>query len=167
MVTGHRIQHLTPDMRPWVRAELARLAVKLRDEHGMTAGICGMAIGADLWWADAVVRAGLRLEAHVPFPQQPNKWRDEDRAEWSRLLGLAAQTVTYGDGYDVRLLHRRNEGMIRACSAAVAVFDTRKSAGGTASAVRKLIRAGVPVVHVDPVGQRTTLRRTQSPSQVA
>jgi hypothetical protein len=72
MVAGHRPQHLHPNVRPWIRAELDRLAVKLRIEHGTTVGISGMAAGADLWWADAVVRAGLHLHAHVPFPQQPD-----------------------------------------------------------------------------------------------
>lgn len=39
MVTGHRPQHLHPNVRPWVRDELARLAIKLRDEYGTTVGI--------------------------------------------------------------------------------------------------------------------------------
>jgi uncharacterized phage-like protein YoqJ len=167
MVTGHRPQHLRLEVRDWVRAELDRLAVKLRDEHGTVTGISGMAIGADLWWADAVVRAGLRLEAHVPFPQQPDKWRDTDKAEWQRLLGHAAETTTYGTGYSVRLLHARNDGMIRACSAAVAVLDPSKTEGGTASAVRKLLAVNVPIVHVDPVAQLTTLRRRHATAQAA
>ncbi len=158
MVTGHRPQHLHPNARPWVRAELDRLAVKLRDGHGATVGISGMAIGADLWWADASVRAGLLLHAHVPFPQQPDKWRDEDKVEWRRLLGLAVSTTTYGSGYDVRLLHKRNDGMIAACSLAVAVHDPRKTEGGTASAVRKLIGLDIPVIHVNPEARMTTLR---------
>lgn len=159
MVTGHRPQHLTIPARPWVRSELDRLAVKLRDEYGTTVGVSGMAVGADLWWADAVVRAGLRLHAHVPFPQQPDRWRDEDRAEWVRLLGLASHTETYGTGFSVRLLHARNDGMIKACTAAIAVHDPRKTDGGTASAVRKLLDAGRPIIHVDPVARMTTLRR--------
>lgn len=162
MVTGHRPQHLRPDARPWVRAELLRLAVKLRDEHGATVGISGMAIGADLWWADAVIKAGLDLHAHVPFPQQPDKWRDADRDEWSRLLGMAAHTETYGPTFSVRLLHARNDGMIRACSLAIAVHDPAKIEGGTASAVRKLLAVGRPVIHVDPVARMTTLRRATS-----
>jgi uncharacterized phage-like protein YoqJ len=161
MVTGHRPQHLRPDARPWVRSELDRLARKLRDEHETTVGISGMAIGADLWWADAVVNAGLELRAHVPFPQQPDKWRAEDRAEWLRLLGLASHTETYGAGFSIRLLHARNDGMIRACHAAIAVHDPRKTEGGTASAVRKLIAVGRPVIHVDPWARMTTLRRAE------
>ncbi len=159
MVTGHRPQHLHPDVRSWVRTELDRLAIKLRDGYGTTTGISGMAIGADQWWASSVLSAGLRLEAHVPFPQQPDKWRAEDRAEWSRLLGLASSTVTYGTDYDVRILHQRNDGMIKASDAAIAVFDPAKITGGTASAVRKLSALGFPVIHVDPVARMTTLRR--------
>jgi hypothetical protein len=161
MVTGHRPQHLHPNVRSWIRAELDRLAVKLRIEHGMTTGVSGMALGADLWWADAVVRAGLQLHAHVPFPQQPDPWRPEDRAEWSRLIGLASHTETYGADFDVRLLHARNDGMIRASAAAIAVFDPRKTDGGTASAVRRLTAVGLPVIHVNPVTRATTLRRAE------
>lgn len=162
MVTGHRPQHLSPGVRLWVRTELRRLALKLRNEHGTNTGISGMAIGADLWWADAVVKAGLKLWAHVPFPQQSDKWRDEDRAEWERLCRKAWRLKTYGGRYDVKTLHARNDGMIteteRLDGAAVAVWDPRKTEGGTASAVRKLTAAGLPIIHVNPATRTTTLR---------
>jgi len=159
MVTGHRPQHLSPDVRPWVRAELQRLALKLRDAHGMTTGVSGMAIGADLWWADAVVRAGVPLWAHVPFPQQPERWPAKDRAEWQRLLGLAVKTTTYGPDFDVKLLHARNDGMLQAADLAVAVHLPAKRLGGTASAVRKATALGLPIIHVNPTARTTTLRR--------
>lgn len=159
MVTGHRPQHLAPDVHGWVRSELARLAVKLRDDHGMAVGVSGMAIGADLWWADALVGNGIPLWAHVPFPQQPDRWRAEDRSEWERLLGLAVKTTTYGPDFDVKLLHARNDGMIRVSAAAIAVWLPDKHDGGTASAVRKLTAAGTPVIHVNPAVRVTTLRR--------
>jgi hypothetical protein len=159
MVTGHRPQHLDPDVRPWVRSELDRLAEKLRGECGADVGVSGMAIGADLWWADSVVRAGLRLWAHVPFPQQPDKWGSEDRAEWERLCRVARKLKTYGGRYDVRTLHARNDGMIEVSSAAIAVWLPSKVTGGTASAVQKLDKAGVPVIHVNPATRTTVLRR--------
>jgi hypothetical protein len=158
MVTGHRPQHLRPDVRPWVRAELDRLAGKLHTQHGTITGISGMALGADLWWADAVVKAGLRLWAHVPFPQQPDPWSGEDRAEWRRLLGRAALTTTYGPDFDVKLLHARNAGMIKVCDAAIGVWLPGKTTGGTASAVRKLTALDVPIIHVNPTDRVTTLR---------
>jgi hypothetical protein len=148
MVTGHRPQHLHPTVRPWVQVELERLAVKLRD------GVSGMALGCDLWWADAVVRAGLRLAAHVPFPQQPAKWRPEDQAEWWRLLGHAVQTVTYGSSYDVRLLHARNRGMVDGSDQVVAVWVYGKK-GGTHAALEYAVQRGRRPIWVDPESQRT------------
>lgn len=158
MLTGHRPQHLHPSVRPWIRSELERLAVKFRDEYGATVGVSGMALGCDLWWADAVVKAGLHLWAHVPFPQQPEKWAEADKTEWSRLCRVARKLKTYGGYYDVKTLHARNDGMIREADAAIAVWDPRKTEGGTASAVRKLTAAGLPIIHVNPETRTTTLR---------
>lgn len=162
MVTGHRPQHLNPDARPWVRSELQRLAGKLRDEHGTTAGVSGMAVGADLWWAASVLDAGIRLHAHIPFPQQPNKWAPEDRAEWERLCRAAAETEIYGSRYDVRTLHARNDGMLdeteTAGGAVVAVLLPGKVNGGTASAVEKATSRRLPIIHVNPATRQTTLR---------
>lgn len=165
MVTGHRPQHLSPSVHDWVRFELNRLAVKLRAEHGMTTGISGMAIGADLWWADALVTNGIPLWAHVPFPQQPDRWTAENRVEWQRLLGLAVKTTTYGPDFDVKLLHARNDGMLREANAVISVLLPGKTSGGTASAVRKATALGLPIIHINPEARTTTLRRPDTRTQ--
>jgi len=166
MVTGHRPQHLHPSVQPWIRSELDRLAVKLRDEHGTIAGISGMAIGADQWWAASVLNADLKLHAHVPFPQQADKWGAEDRAEWNRLCERAWKLKTYGSRYEVRTLHERNDGMIAETRAAggavIAVWLPSKTSGGTASAVEKATKAGLPIIHVNPEQRITTLRMPQA-----
>lgn len=160
MVTGHRPQHLPPGSADWVHAELERLAIKLRDEHGMTIGISGMALGADTWWADALVRHGVPLEAHVPFPQQPDRWPVDTQAEWRRLRGLAAKVETYGPEYDVKWLHVRNDGMLRSpADLVIAVLDPAKTDGGTASAVRKATGLRLSIIHVNPRTLATTIRR--------
>jgi uncharacterized phage-like protein YoqJ len=108
------------------------------------------------------VKSGLRLSAHVPFPQQPDKWAEDDKAEWSRLCRLAHTLKTYGGYFDVKTLHARNDGMIREAGqqtgAAVAVWDPRKTEGGTASAVRKLRAGGLLIIHVNPETRTTRLR---------
>lgn len=154
MVTGHRPQHLQPSAQDWVRSELSRLAGKLRDDHGMVTGISGMALGCDLWWADTVVRAGMRLAAHVPYPQQAAKWRPEDQAEWWRLLGQAARTVTYGSQYDVRLLSAKNHGMVDTSDHVIAVWVYGKR-GGTRAALEYAVLRGRRPIWVDPETRRT------------
>jgi uncharacterized phage-like protein YoqJ len=164
--TGHR--RIPPAVLPWVRTKLAAAATWLRDQRQTRVGISGMALGADMLWAEAVLDAGLGLHAHVPFPQQPNLWPDDQRVRWRRLLERAAEVVWYGDldgvpeaqrkATAVRLLHARNDGMLAASAAVVAVYDPRQTGGGTASAVRKAIRLRLPVVHLDPAARTVRVR---------
>lgn len=162
--TGHRPQHLTARERDWVRRELARVTRKLRDEHGMRVGISGMAVGADQWWAAELVNTGVSLHAHVPFPQQPDRWCQADRDEWRRLLDLAASVTYYGDHYDVKLLHARNAGMLAACDVVVAVYKPSKSSGGTASAVRSARQRRLPIVLLNPESMAVTLANARTAS---
>ena len=154
-LTGHRPKHLSPSARDWVRAELTHHAVRLRDQHGMTCGISGMASGADLWWADAVVRADVTLWPHVPYRQQPDPWSESDRQEWARLLGEARrQPVVYGPSPEVRWLFARNRGMVDAADLVLAVW-IRGRRGGTCEALRYALDRGHRPTWVDPVRRET------------
>ncbi|MFG1846740.1 hypothetical protein [Micromonospora carbonacea] len=170
MVTGHRPQHLAAGTEDWVRGELDRLAVKLRDHHGLTTGITGMALGADMWWAQSLHLAEVPYAAHIPFPQQPDPWRRSNPqavAEWERLRAHADREVVYGDlaglaeharkRVVVRLLHKRNDGLLAASNAVVAVWCPSKLDGGTYSALTKAHRAGLPVIHINPEARTVTL----------
>jgi uncharacterized phage-like protein YoqJ len=149
MVTGHRPKHFTPTQQSWVREELVRLAVKLRDERGMTTGISGMAIGSDLWWADSVVKAGVRLEAHIPFTGQADSWPKDQHREYVRLLGLAADTVTYESAFTMQSFHQRNYGMIHSSSQVVGIWR-RGATGGTLSTLKYALSLGYRPVWVNP-----------------
>lgn len=154
-VTGHRPKHLPPPAREWVREELTHLAVRLRQRHGMTIGISGMALGADLWWADAVIKSGAALWPHVPYRQQPDLWDPADQQEWARLLGEAGRPpVVYGAHPDTRLLFARNHGMVDACDLLLAVW-IRGKRGGTCEALRYAVDCGHRPTWVDPVGRET------------
>ena len=58
----------------WPRPEVDRVLFKLVREHGTTDAATGMAIGADTDFEWSALNAGLKLHAHVPFPQQPDRW---------------------------------------------------------------------------------------------
>jgi uncharacterized phage-like protein YoqJ len=115
-----------------------------------------MALGTDLWWAKAVLGAGLNLWAYVPFPQQPDPWPAHAKREWRRLLDRAAKVHYTADHYEVRFLHQRNTEMTRASTAVVAVWDPAKRDGGT---FRALVQADpdLPVVHINPAATETKL----------
>jgi hypothetical protein len=142
-----------------VREKLTVGAVWLRDEHGMKVGISGMALGVDTWWAHAVLAAGLELHAYIPFETQADRWTPVERAEWTRLRGLATVVRVVGPNprdrrEAVRLLHARNDAMLAESAAVVAVLLAGKVDGGTASAVRKAEQRGLSGVHLEPTARR-------------
>lgn len=159
MVTGHRPQFLSPESQAWAERELERVAVKLRDDHGMQVGISGMALGADTWWGFATLYAWQELWAFIPFPQQIDRWAPGDIARWWELRDRAAHEVLIANEYSVGALHARNDAMLENSDLVVAVWDPSKTTGGTASAVQKAQQRGLPILHLDPVAQTTTMRR--------
>lgn len=158
MVTGHRPQHLYPEQQDFAEAELARLAVKLRDDHGTQIAISGMALGADQWWAHHALAAGLALHAYIPFPTQDARWHHTQQKRWRELRRQASLEVMVSDRYSVAALHQRNDRMLDAADAVIAVWDPRITTGGTASCVRKAT-GNLPVIHVDLESLTTTLKR--------
>ena len=158
-VTGHRPQFLTPNQQTWAQGELDRLAVKLRDRHGTKVAITGAALGSDTWWARSAVRADLDVWAYIPFLDQAAKWADEDKVTWRALLGVATRTLILGAGYNVGLLHSRNDFMLRDADLVIAVWDPTKTTGGTASAVSKARAAGKTLVVVDVTSRTTRIER--------
>lgn len=159
MVTGHRPQFLSPDSQAWAERELERVAVKLRDQHGMQVGISGMALGADTWWGYATLYAWQELWAFIPFPQQSDRWAPADVVRWQELRERATHEMLIAGEYSVGALHARNDAMLENSDLVVAVWDPSKTTGGTASAVQKAQQRGLPILHVDPVAQTTAMRR--------
>lgn len=175
MVTGHRRQHLGPEEQAWVKIALARTAWRLRSAYGMEHAITGMALGADLWWAQAAMACGADLHAYVPFPTQPDPWAAEDRALWAETLACCVTTKMVLDrapadrGEAVRNLHARNDAMLsqtqRRQGLVVAVWKSEITTGGTASAVKKARSLGLPLLIHDPTTRR--IRREGWPGQTS
>lgn len=154
MITGHRPKGLPPTSLSWVEAEVSRVAAKLRDEFGMTDGLSGMALGPDQWWAQSVLDLGLRLHAHVPFPQQPDRWAPHQRDEWLDLLSRATTKVVYGHGFSSEHYRKRNEGLVDQSVQTVGVWVAGKPSG-TRNALAYAVRQGRRPIWVDPEMRRT------------
>jgi len=157
MVTGHRPQYMSTFQAAFATSELERLAAKLA-AAGTRVGISGMALGADRWWADAVIAAGLDLWSFIPFPQQAARWREVDRAHWQYLRGRAVHEHVTSLSYSVPALHQRNDDMLDAADAVIAVWSPSKTTGGTASCVQKAMRRGMPIIIVDLDAMETSMR---------
>ena len=97
--TGHRPQKLPWGMNekdPRCLALKLELAARLEAlaELGYRRFICGMALGCDMYFAEAVLALrdrvpDVRLEAAVPFGDQPGRWNAEQRRRYNRLIDAA------------------------------------------------------------------------------
>ncbi|WP_051407386.1 SLOG family protein [Nocardia sp. CNY236] len=160
-VTGHRPHDI--EQPSWVRDELDRLAVKLRDQHATQVALTGLAIGSDTWWAQSAIAAELRLWGYQPFPGQGAKWTSEQRNENAQILEHLDRLVVVADRYENRFYADRNQLLIGDADAVIAVRDPEKRRGGTVSALRAYC-PGMPVITVNVRDQKTTISRSFDPS---
>jgi len=150
MVTGHRPKSFGAGDELWSVRELHRTLKRLQRFHGVEEAISGMALGADTWWADSALSLGIPLAAYIPFEAQPDAWGRDDREKWRSLREQAHREVVLGDHYDVRLLHARNDAMLRDADLCVALWRKSATSGGTFSAVKKAQAMGKPLIILDP-----------------
>lgn len=150
---GHR-----PEKLPWgmeerdprcaaLKIQIAH-AVEEASHRGHTTFLCGMARGCDFWFAEAVLtlkqdRPELRLEAYLPCPSQPDRWRPEDQERYERLLMECDAVHMAESAYSEGCMLRRNRMMVDRCQELLTVWDG--SRGGTAAAIRYAKRLGKPV----------------------
>ena len=131
--TGHR-----PSRLPWGEDELAPgcLALKARLEEelerlygqGYRHFITGMARGADLYFAEAVLalrgrRVGVTLEAAVPCRTQPDGWDWAERARYQSILERCDMETMVQQNYSRDCMLRRNRYMVERSGLVLAVYD--------------------------------------------
>ena len=155
--TGHRPQKL-----PWgmneddprcgaLKAELdARLAAIY--ELGYRHFVCGMAIGCDMYFAEAVLRLreqhnDVTLEAAIPFGDQPGRWGQALRRRYNGLIDRADTVTVLQYGYTPDCMMRRNRYMVGRSSLMLACFNGRP--GGTMNTILYSERSGVKTVIIE------------------
>ena len=155
--TGHR-----PAKLPWgtnendprclaVREELAcRLEVVY--EAGYRRFLCGMAIGCDMLFAEAVLALQERcpdvlLEAVIPCGTQPDKWTLPQRLRYNRLLDRCSKVTVLQIHYSPDCMQRRNRYMVDHSSLLLACYNG--SPGGTMSTILYAQRQQIKVITMD------------------
>lgn len=149
MVTGHRPQGMTAEQTEFAKRALKAVGRQLKQDFGTVEAISGMALGVDTWWAMIALKLDLELAAYIPFPQQPEPWWAADQKRWAELRESAHREVVCAEEFSVRALHIRNDSMIKDADLAVAVWSPSQQRGGTASAVQKIRRRGMPMILID------------------
>ena len=133
--------------------------------------ISGMAAGVDLIAASVVVRLrgempekGIALEAAVPFPEQPSRWKQKTQAEYFRLLALCDRVSMFSERFSVAAYRERDRYMVGASSLVIGVESVPD--GGTARTLSYAKAQGRRIVLLgkDEVRSSTARRRRRRTS---
>ena len=123
-------------------------------EDGAREFYSGMALGIDMWCAEAVLelkkhRPEVRLTAMIPCPQQCDKWNVQQKRRYKDILAQCDQTICISPSYTSDCMHRRNRALVDICDVLLAVFDGRS--GGTKYTVEYAQKKGRRVLLLPPV----------------
>lgn len=147
--TGHR-----PDKLPWGTCEedyrclvlKKRLYEALERAYGAgyTHFIGGMARGADLYFAEAVLAlrekySNVTLEGARPCETQADSWPAEEHRRYQKILDGCDYETLIQRHYDRNCMSRRNRYMVDHSSRIIAVYDGVPK-GGTAQTLAYAMR---------------------------
>lgn len=150
--TGHR-----PDRLPWGVQEndprCRRIKERLKEalDRAYQAGcrhfICGMARGADLYFAEAVLtmredHPEITLECARPCETQADSWPAEEQARYYRILDHCNYETLVQHHYDRGCMTRRNRYMVDHSARVIAVYDGVPK-GGTAQTLAYALKQGL------------------------
>ena len=156
--TGYR-----PEKLPWGFDEgdprCARLAQRLYDFaealylSGIRRYLCGMALGSDMLFCQAVIRLRalhleIVLEAAIPFPGQSDRWPEQARERYLELLHGCSRITVLSEQYTPACMRERNEYMVNQSSVLVAVYDGKR--GGTMMTVNYAKKQGLEILQIMP-----------------
>ena len=127
-------------------------------EAGCRHFICGMARGADLYFAEAVLalrecRPGVTLECARPCESQAHSWPKKEQERYQSILDQCDYETLVQHRYDRFCMMRRNRYMVDHAAHILTVYNGVPQ-GGTAQTLLYAIRKGV-LVHPVPLEEET------------
>jgi hypothetical protein len=163
-ITGHRLNRLPEAGRASVKAELGRLLDRMLAQSTRLVLVSGLAEGSDRLAADAALARGIALRAILPFAAEEYEkdFPDPDSKAAFRWLLSKAERISALPGDRARAdaaYEAAGLAMLDAARILLAVWDGGPSAGrgGTTDIVTRATARGIPVLWIDPAGQRAAI----------
>ncbi len=159
--TGHRPNHL-----PWGEDETHPLCVSCKErlaveielayQAGFRRFLCGMAMGGDLLFAEAVLACGnthanLLLDAAIPCLDQTKGWPPEQVQRYQRILEQipANRQILIQPERTRNCMLRRDRYMVNQSQRVIALYDG-KSTGGTQYTLGYALKKGLETTIINP-----------------
>lgn len=160
--TGHR--ELLRGDPAWVRDQLAKACVWLRDVKGTRYAVSGLALEFDMDWAEAALTARLELCVAIPFEEQAAKWKPEQQERWRRIRAAAtSEKVLGGIPPDLppkyrssvvnSLMAARDRFMVDHAGTVITDWEPGRLFGGTTNTLIYAAERRKRGIHLDPVAR--------------
>ena len=143
-VSGHRT----------IEKDLNKPKLKLIFEKLILMGIdtflIGMAIGFDTLCFQILEelrrKYKIKIIACIPCPSQADKFNQEQKKEYDRLVSVADDKIVLSQEYTPSCMQKRNIFMVDNSACVVCYLNKKK--GGTFNTVRYANKKGVPVINI-------------------
>lgn len=155
--TGHRNAKL-----PWGANDSDPRCIELKKEifsrlegiyeTGYRHFICGMAIGCDTYFAQAVIRLrqlhpDVTLEAAIPCGTQPDKWPVNARIRYNSLVDSCDKITVLQIAYSPDCMMKRNKYMVDNSSLILSCYDG--TPGGTMNTLLYAMRQNIKIITIE------------------
>ena len=148
-ITGHRPGSLSTEQRQYMQEGLDFIASGLVGYYGAERFLTGLALGADMIWAELALKYGIEYDAYIPFEGQEDRWSQADQKRYKELRSSASSEKVFGQQFSNKLYHARNDTLIRDSDLLVAVWRPSVQKGGTFSTVQKSLKRNHPTLLLD------------------
>ena len=123
-------------------------------ECGAADFFTGMALGVDIWCAEAVLELKklhpeVKLTAVLPCRGQDAKWGIEERQRYDRILRACDKVMCLSESYTKDCMLNRNKALVELCDVLVAVYDGKN--GGTKFTVDYAAKSGRKTIVIPPM----------------
>jgi uncharacterized phage-like protein YoqJ len=152
-----------PEKLPWGQNENDNRCVALKEKlndiisavytSGIRHYICGMALGCDTYFFEAVLQfkedhADVTLEAALPCEDQAARWNEQQRNRYFQLIQQCDTETYVSRKYTPDCMMRRNIYMVDHSTVLIAVYDGRF--GGTMHTVGYAETNGLEIIQIKP-----------------
>lgn len=148
-ITGHRPGSLSTEQRQYMQEGLEFIASGLVGYYGAERFLTGLALGADMIWAELALKYGIEYDAYIPFEGQEDRWSQADQKRYKELRSSASSEKVFGQQFSNKLYHARNDTLIRDSDLLVAVWRPSVQKGGTFSTAQKSLKRNHPTLLLD------------------
>lgn len=154
--SGHR-----PSKLPWGYDEADPRCIEFKEkldavigaiyESGITHFICGMALGCDMYCAEAVIRLkhshpDITLQAAIPYRAQADGWSEHNRMRYMHIIDNCDEISVLADEYSPACMAIRNRFMVDNSNVLLACYDGQS--GGTRNTILYAQKADIEVIQL-------------------